>query len=408
MSSSAQAISNVLPARPEDLAGILAPEPLDTFLSETFGQSFLHVQGEAGKFAGLLPWEELNAILEEHRLQPPRLRLTREGKPVPSDSYLSFQTDRKGQPIPRLNAAALTTHLREGATLVLDAVDELQRPVRRIAENLERVFRTRIQVNGYAGWRTSHGFDLHWDDHDVFVLQVAGRKHWKIYGQTRPYPLKRDIEPADVPPTEVLWEGLLEAGSMLYIPRGWWHVAMPLDEPTLHLTVGVSNACGADLLGWLAEQLKAEAIVRQDLPLFATTEARAAHAQALLDALQRRWNDGIIDEYLRDKDGQVRPRPNMHLPWSARPDVLPEGEWRVQWAVNRVPQIVDDADEITFDALDRRWRFARAARPLLEALHRGGPLTVDELSAQAPVGREPTEKLVRDLVIHGLVRIIEH
>ena len=49
---------------------------------------------------------------------------------------------------------------------------------------------------------------------------------------------------------------LLEAGDLLYIPRGWWHVAMPLDEPTLHLTVGVNNLTGADFLRWFADRLR--------------------------------------------------------------------------------------------------------------------------------------------------------
>ena len=121
-------------------------------------------------------------------------------------------------------------------------------PITHLAESLERVFRVRIQVNAYAGWRTSHGFDLHWDDHDVFILQIAGRKKWKVYGMTRKYPLARDVEPATDKPDTPLWEGMLEDGDLLYIPRGWWHVATPLDEPTLHLTVGVNNPNGADLL----------------------------------------------------------------------------------------------------------------------------------------------------------------
>src|SRR4051794_469434 len=179
-----------------DLAALLAPLNATEFLDRDYGKRFLHVPGRSGKFAALLPWATLNDILEEHRLEPPRLRLTREGQPVPEERYVSFQPNRRrsGSPIPRINAAGLTRELREGATLVLDNVDELHRPVRRLAESLERIFRVRIQVNAYSGWRTSHGFDLHWDDHDVFVLQLAGRKHWKVYGMTRPFPLGRDSQ----------------------------------------------------------------------------------------------------------------------------------------------------------------------------------------------------------------------
>jgi hypothetical protein len=147
---------------------------MDAFLANDYGQKFVYVPGTPGKFSALLPWPVLNGILEQHRLEPPRLRLTREGKPVPAERYLSFQPNRRssGRPIPRLNSAELTRELREGATLVLDNVDELHWPIRQLAESLERIFRVRIQVNSYSGWRSSHGFDVHWDDHDVFVLHA--------------------------------------------------------------------------------------------------------------------------------------------------------------------------------------------------------------------------------------------
>ena len=286
---------------PHDLPGLLTPYDTGSFLRTCWGQQYLHVPGTRGKFSELLPWPSLNQILEQHRLDTPRVRLTREGKQVPAESFLSYQSNRRrpNQPIARVRAADLTRELREGATLVLDAVDELHAPITALAESLERVFRVRIQVNAYAGWRTSHGFDLHWDDHDVFILQIAGRKQWKVYGMTRKYPLARDVEPATDKPDKPLWEGMLEAGDLLYIPRGWWHVATPLNEPTLHLTVGVNNPNGADLLAWFVDRLKTSEDVRRDLPQFAGAEEQGALLDRLRDLLIQEWRPGLMDEYLK-------------------------------------------------------------------------------------------------------------
>src|SRR5690242_7487204 len=109
---------------------MLRPVESDVFLATQWGERFVHISGAPGKFAGLLPWSVLNTILEQHRLEPPRLRLTRNGKSVAPDAFLSFQQNRRtaSQAIPRLDAAALTRELRNGSTLVLDAVDELYRP----------------------------------------------------------------------------------------------------------------------------------------------------------------------------------------------------------------------------------------------------------------------------------------
>jgi hypothetical protein len=354
-----------------------------------------------------MPWPVLNGILEQHRLEPPRLRLTREGKPVPPETFLSFQSNsrRTGRSIPRLDATALTNELREGATLVLDAVDELHRPITRMAESLERVFRVRVQVNLYAGWRTSHGFDLHWDDHDVFILQVAGRKHWKVYGMTRKYPLARDIDPTLKPPDEVLWEGMLTDGDLLYIPRGWWHVATPLDEPTLHLTVGVNNPTGADLLGWFVDRLRADEDVRRDLPHLSGPEDCHAFLERLRGIFLREWHPGLIDRYLSDVDAKVKPRPRLSLPWTATADVLPPEDYCLVWNGPRNVVLTSMDGQVSVDTHGRRWKFAKAARPLLELIVSGRELTTADLmdAAEGRLDGETIHSFVRELISNGLV-----
>ena len=180
------------------LAEILEPCAPGEFLDSSWGANFLHVRGRAGRFGHMMPWGRLSEVLRRHRLDFPRLRLARDGKSLPVSSYLRHVTGgRQKRVTPKLKGAELARQLREGATLVLDAVDELSEPVEELAKGLELFFRERVQVNLYAGWQTSRGFDLHWDDHDVFVLQVTGRKRWSVYGQTRPFPLVNDIEKAE-------------------------------------------------------------------------------------------------------------------------------------------------------------------------------------------------------------------
>jgi hypothetical protein len=412
LSQPAQAKTHTDGAPLFDLAAILAPLDAGFFLASEYGKTFRHVPGETGKFSALLPWPVLNSILEQHRLEPPRLRLTREGQSVSPEKYLTRQANRRAsrEAIPRLNAANLTRELREGATLVLDSVDELHPPVRQLAESLERVFRVRVQVNAYAGWRTSHGFDLHWDDHDVFILQVAGRKQWKVYGMTRPYPLARDIEPAVDPPSEVLWEGLLQSGDLLYIPRGWWHVATPLDEPTLHLTVGVNNPTGVDLLTWFVDRLRAIEDVRRDIPHLIGAGAQFSFADCLRDILINQWHPGVVDEFLTDMDTKSRPRPNFSLPWTATGEMLPSESWRVRWNSARQASIASTgADgEFAVAANGRRWTFAEASRPLLELLLSRRECDLSDLE-RAAAGTLPSDVIrtfIKELAANGLLVIL--
>jgi hypothetical protein len=132
--------------------------------------------GDRGRFAGLLTWPALNEILRVHRLEPPRLRLVRDGETVPETAYSQRRTSRYGAswnaPLPHLVHA----QLRDGATLVLSTIDELHSPIRDAASELERRLRTGVQANLYASWTARPGFGVHWDDHDVVVVQISGAK----------------------------------------------------------------------------------------------------------------------------------------------------------------------------------------------------------------------------------------
>jgi hypothetical protein len=393
---------------PHDLASLLAPVDAQTFLRTCWGRTFQHVPGPPEKFSSLLPWTLLNNVLQQHRLDSPRLRLTREGKPIPASRYSSYQANRKrpNQQIPRLNATEFTSELREGATLVLDAVDEFSPELTDLSEALERLFRVRVQVNAYAGWRTSHGFDLHWDDHDVFILQVDGRKDWKIYGMTRKYPLAKDVVATDVPPDTPVWEGRLESGDLLYIPRGWWHVATPLDEPTLHLTVGVNNPTAADLLSWYVERLRADEHVRRDLPLFAPAGEQNDFIRDLQEVLVQGWSTNVLEQYLSHLDAKAQPRPRLNLPWAATADALPPEPMAlsVKWNGTRRVDLCEHDGQLQLLARGRRWRFATAARPMLERLTDGTPVPLNELAALSDSATACA--FVRELIAGGLIVVL--
>ena len=213
--------------RPETLAGVLSPLSEENFFTEFWGKKFLHLSGDAQKFSGLFPWQTLNNILEQHRLDFPRLRLAKDGKGLGADACIRYQPTRRGPQIPRLRQQELLEQLRLGATLIIDGIEEIYPPIRVLAENLERSFHEYIQVNMYAGWGHTKGFDIHWDDHDVVVMQVFGQKDWKIYGETRKHPLFVDKDPNAIPPSKAVWKRGLKAGDLLYIPEDGgtllWH-----------------------------------------------------------------------------------------------------------------------------------------------------------------------------------------
>ncbi|HEX7332033.1 MAG TPA: cupin domain-containing protein [Pyrinomonadaceae bacterium] len=390
------------------LEQLLSPLTVDEFLTKFWGKTFKHVPGTPDKFSHLLPWQRLNEALEQHRLDFPRIRLTRDGERLQPSSYISHTyPGQKRVAVPRLRYQKLTQELNSGATLVLDAVDELFEPLRAVAEALELFFHERIQINAYASWRTSRGFDLHWDDHDVFILQVTGRKQWMIHGMTRPYPLSGD--PKEPKPTEPpLWDHILEAGDLLYIPRGFWHVAYPLNEPTLHLTVGVHNRAGLDLLRWLVNRMREREMFRMDLPRFATREAMQAHLLQMRDELLSEWDDDILNQYFADLDASAMSRPRLSLA-CAPVDSLPAGDMLVRLLAPRPLELKVESGVVRFSSQRKDWRLAVEALPILRHLDKHRLCTVAELCevAKTEVDERRVRIFLKELLMNGLVAIVE-
>ncbi len=392
------------------LAKLLEPCAPEEFLASIWGKNYMHVRGGAGKFAYLMPWERLNEILRQHRLDFPRVRLAQDGQTLPASSYLRYVAGKTGRaPLPRLKLVEMTKHLRQGATLVLDAVNELHAPLEELAAMLELRFRESVQVNAYAGWQTSRGFDLHWDDHDVYVLQVTGRKRWSIYGMTRPSPFTGDTQENPKPSGAPLWEETLEDGDLLYIPRGWWHVAQPLNEPTLHLTVGLHNRTGLDLLRWLTQRMSASEIFRQDLPRFASETERAAHLERMREELFAEWNGDPLKSYFDDLDQRAEPRARLSLPWSPTAEILPPAsDTLVRLHAARPLDFKIEDGVVEFSCLKNRWRFAGSTLPILRLLDEKRVCAVSELyaSVEAQLDEQTVRTFLCELLMQGLIVVV--
>lgn len=391
------------------LEQLLSPLTVDEFLRNFWGQTFKYVPGVPDKFSALFPWQRLNEALEQHRLDFPRIRLTRDGERLQPGSYIRHTNPgQKRVAVPRLRYEKLTQELNSGATLVLDAVDELYEPLRAVAEALELLFHEHIQINAYASWRTSRGFDLHWDDHDVFILQVTGRKHWMVHGMTLAYPLAGD--PKEPKPTEPpLWDHILEAGDLLYIPRGFWHVAYPLNEPTLHLTVGVHNRAGLDLLRWLVNRMRSREMFRMDLPRFATRETIQAHLMQMRGELLAEWDDDILNRYFADLDASAISRPRLSLACAPVAGSLPSAEMLVKLLAPRSLDLKVESGVVRFWSQRKHWRLAIEALPILRHLDQHRVCSVSELCevAKSEVDERRVRMFLKELLMNGLVAIVE-
>jgi len=389
------------------LSGLLAPVSTDEFLSRYWARQPLFCRGSAGRFTTLLSWTVLNELLAHHWREPRRFRLARQGRDIDPASYSDLAASHA-----RIRASDVTDQLRRGATLSFDAIDELHEPLTRLSESFETFFRSDTQINLYAAWRAVHGLDLHCDDQEVFILHLEGRKRWLLYGSAVDGVDRAGLSSTTVPPAGASLDQVLEPGDLLYIPRGCYHVAVPMNEPALHLTVGVKTPRGMDLLLWIVNRLRTHDVADRGLPLFAPPAERLRYSEELRRALVDGLSSDLVEQYFCESGGHSKTRPSFNLPWSATPEGLPAGKGFLVKLKGRSHVVATggpDGEAIEVRCRGRRCRFPRSIQWIIEQLDEKTPRPISYVM-DAVAGRLD-EAMVRTLVgmllKHDLIAIHE-
>lgn len=113
------------------------------------------------------------------------------------------------------------------------------------------------------------GYGLHFDTHPVWILQVAGSKHWTVSHEPAVrnppfnvvFPPDRDflklpwisLYRPDLTDGESFMHVRLDPGDVLYIPAGGWHAARA-EGASLALTLAMGRVGAADLFESLVSQ----------------------------------------------------------------------------------------------------------------------------------------------------------
>jgi ribosomal protein L16 Arg81 hydroxylase len=233
------------------LGAILSPVSRELFLKEHWEEKPLLIQRRARSFYdGLFSTQDLDQLISYSEMGYPMLRAVQKGKPEQS---LNFVRDpfSPEKPLTAQIKAAYKLYA-DGYTIVVNGLEWRSQPVRQLCRYLEAELSHPVGVNAYATPRGSQGFSVHFDDHDVIILQIDGTKHWEIYPPDTLLPLEEkasEFKPtADAQLPKPHLTAALEPGDLLYLPRGWTHAARSSEASSLHLTVGIFVYRWADFI----------------------------------------------------------------------------------------------------------------------------------------------------------------
>ena len=369
----------------------------DRFAREHWARAPLYrPAADPAAFADLFSLGDVDHILSSTTPRHPAFRLVSHGRELDPRSY-TRPGRVGGRPVDDLADPGLVfEHFHAGATVVLQSLHRFWPPLVRLARDLELALTHPIQVNAYVTPPASRGLGVHHDTHDVFVLQVHGRKRW-------------DVHAPGGEPGRPLLEAELAPGDCLYLPQRFPHAAWTAATASVHLTVGVVPVTWADALGPAVAAAVRDALSPAPLPagFAADPAALAGGVAAQLGELRRRLDKldpGAVAAAAADRF------------WSGRPPLL-TGQLQQLLALEEIGQgtvvrrrpgascrLRQDQDRLEVLLGDRTLRMPARLAPAMREIVACERLAVADLAGHL----DPTSRLVlvRRLVREGLLEVV--
>ncbi len=141
---------------------------------------------------------------------------------------------------------ALPPFARPGWTLLVQGLDLHVEAARDLLDRFRFVPEARLDDLMVSYASDGGGVGPHFDSYDVFLLQVSGRRRWRI-GRQRDHSLRLGLPLKILANFEPEQDWVLEPGDMLYLPPHWAHDGSAVGGDCMTCSIGMRVPGRADL-----------------------------------------------------------------------------------------------------------------------------------------------------------------
>ena len=269
----------------------------------------MHIPATGAKFEHVFSWAEFNRLLNMSKLWSDRsMKIVLDGQNLDLAEHGRVSQTREGNQAIVPDPEQVVLLLRRGATVILDLIETLSPGVAGVCAALQTATGGVAVCNAYCSWRAHQGFMAHFDNTDVFALHIEGSKVWRIYEGRADNAI--DVEGhnyGSFPPEHharakgnLLDEIEMKSGDVLYLPRGQYHEALASSDASLHLSFGIGQPTGIDVITRLLRSLPDESLFRENLPHFDRPKAHREHLRAIADRIHDILRQSNLSDQIRD------------------------------------------------------------------------------------------------------------
>jgi ribosomal protein L16 Arg81 hydroxylase len=203
--------------------------------------------------------------------------------------------------------ASLGAYLAAGHPIVWNRARGVSPAVDALAAALAEALGAHVWPNVYATGAAGTPFDVHFDSHEVIAVHCEGQKEWTVSAVRVDRPIDAaEMEPAvlaaqrerrDEAAARPKLRFTVDPGDVVYIPRGQFHNAVTTAGRSLHVTFGIRQLTGFDVVKILAGEALADPRLREFLPPSAA-DPDGARAAAWLAGVAALVGDKLASEAL--------------------------------------------------------------------------------------------------------------
>ncbi|KAI1897830.1 hypothetical protein AGOR_G00087310 [Albula goreensis] len=212
---------------------LIHPLPAKSFFRETWEKKpALIKRHNAGYYNGLFSTAEFDRILRDDEVHF--------GVNLDVTSYTHGKRETHNPP-GRALPYTVWDFYKRGCSLRLLNPQAFSTVVWSVLSILQEQFNSMAGANVYLTPPGTQGFAPHYDDIEAFVVQLEGKKHWRVYNprsddEVLPLVSSPNFSQSEI--GEPVMDVVLEAGDLLYFPRGFIHQGDCLpDAHSLHITI---------------------------------------------------------------------------------------------------------------------------------------------------------------------------
>jgi len=268
---------------------------LEEFYENYFEKKALFIPSTSGiRSTKLFDFDDLDNILSSRKLVYPSLKIFKNGVELPKSVFEKID-ESNGMSYADIPKSFIL--FDKGHSLILNRIDRLDSKLNSLSRALESDLQMEAQVNLYLTPPNNFGFDIHYDTHDVFILQLEGTKDWTLYDSEIPLvtdqlQIKKRAQESFVEESNYL----LTPGDVLYLPRGKYHRAESTSETSMHLTIGIFPLIGYQLLHQLAVKCQDDVFFRKSVPMESASEnEKQDYYQLFVEKLNHLFKPNLIE-----------------------------------------------------------------------------------------------------------------